>query len=179
MTLPANIRVNIGAPFPAMVKASAPASISKQNGIWTVGLNFTGLVKNAINPDPVNTYTLVWNALTGVFSLVLASSLSIPSSAPTPVAFAQSPYVVLPTDAVLYVDSSGGAVTINLPAAAARLNRPLIVKDVAGGAAVAGHNITIVPNGAETIEGLANLVIVANYGGFSLSPATAKYVITP
>jgi hypothetical protein len=91
MTLPANIRVNIGAPFPALVKGSAAVAISKQNGIWTVGLNFVGLVKAAAIPDPVNAYVLVWNALTGVFTMVLATAVGPAGNSaitPTIVAFA-------------------------------------------------------------------------------------------
>lgn len=99
----------------------------------------------------------------------------------TPVAFAQSPYPVKATaDLVLYVDTSGGAVEIDLPASAARLGLPLTIKDVTGNAA--SNNITIKPNGAETIDGYTNgnpLLVSAAYGGFRLNPRTSSYTIAP
>jgi hypothetical protein len=108
-----------------------------------------------------------------------AALQALTADIPTQVTFAQSPYSVLLTDGVLFVDSSGGPVVINLQPAAARLGRALEVKDITGNAATAGHNISIIPNGVETIEGLNPLLIAASYGGFKLYPATAKYVIAP
>jgi hypothetical protein len=77
MSLPANIRVNIGAPFPATVKGSGVVVISKANGIWTVGLNFAKLLPALQTiADPPNTDVLVYNAVTGVYSLVPASAVA-------------------------------------------------------------------------------------------------------
>lgn len=58
--------------------------------------------------------------------------------------------------------------TIQLPAASLRLGVPVSVVDIGGFAAA--HNITILPNGAETIIGQANLVISSSYGGYTLWP---------
>lgn len=70
MNLPANIRVNLAAPFPSLVKGSGVVAVSKRNGIWTVALNFGALGLSQSVPDVTNTYVLVWNALTGAFALV-------------------------------------------------------------------------------------------------------------
>lgn len=59
-----------------------------------------------------------------------------------------SPYTVLSSDKILEVDTTGGAVSILLPAGVD--GKQYIIKDL-GNAAVA--NITITPNGAETIDG--------------------------
>lgn len=77
MTLPANIRVNIGAPFPSQVKGQGIIAVSKRNGIWTVTTNFAAVVKTPVVPDPANTYSLVWNALTGVLSMIPAVFLNM------------------------------------------------------------------------------------------------------
>lgn len=180
MTLPANIRVNIGAPFPVLVKGSGPVIISKQNGIWTVGFTVANLAAMPPGTDPTTVEVFLYNTVTKTFQqTTIASLLTSLAIAPTSIGIAQSPYAVQLSDSILYVDSSGGPVVIDLSTAAARIGRPLVVKDVTGNAATAGHNISIIPSGVETIEGLNPLVINANYGGFRLYPATAKYVIAP
>lgn len=97
---------------------------------------------------------------------------------PTPVAAGQSPYTPLATDTTLYVDSSAGPVQILLRLAAERGGVPITVKDV-GGAAYT-KNITITPNGAETIETNPNFVIQTDFGGVNLNPRSGVgYVVAP
>jgi hypothetical protein len=96
---------------------------------------------------------------------------------PTAVAFAASPYTVLATDVALYVDPTGGAITINLQASAARAGVPLIIKDVTGHAAA--NNISLVGNGAETTDSLATYLINADFGGVTLNPLTGGYTVAP
>jgi hypothetical protein len=177
MTLPANIRVNIGAPFPALIKGSAAVAISKQNGIWTVGLNFVGLVKAAAIPDPVNAYVLVWNALTGVFTMVLATAVGPAGNSITPtiVAFAQSPYVPLAADQLLLVDTTGGPVVINLTASATRAGVALEVKDDKRNANV--NAITVNRNGAELIDGDVAVVLDARGVAMKFAPKIGGYAI--
>lgn len=179
MTLPANIRVNIAAPFPSLVKGSGPVTIAKHNGIWTVGFTIANLAAAAANTDPTTIQVLLYNTVLNTFQKATIASLlaSTPLVSPTLIGIAQSPYLAQLNDSILYVDTSGGAVVINLQTAASRILRPLTIKDVSGNANA--NNITINPNGAETIEGLAPLKVNADYGGFTLYPATAKYVIAP
>jgi len=63
-------------------------------------------------------------------------------------------------DNLVLVNSSGGAVTITLPAPTN--GRVLIVKDSTGSAYV--NNITINPNASETIDGASSFVITSNWG---------------
>jgi len=65
----------------------------------------------------------------------------------------------------LLVNSSGGAVTINLPAAVAG-GSSIVVMDVGGAANT--NNITLDPNGAETISGEATVEIDQDYKGLTL-----------
>lgn len=99
---------------------------------------------------------------------------------PTPVNPGISPYTPIQTDTVLYVDTSAGPVQINLAPSANRLGVPLTIKDVSGNAA--SNNITIKPNGSETLDGYTNgnpLLINANFGGFRINPRTSSYTIAP
>lgn len=75
-----------------------------------------------------------------------------------------SPYTAVYGQTLL-VNTSGGAVTINLPAAVAG-GSSIVVLDV-GGAANA-NNITLDPNGAETISGEATVEIDQDHKGLTL-----------
>jgi hypothetical protein len=78
------------------------------------------------------------------------------------VAFAESPYTVLPTDYHLSVTTAGGAVHIDLPAVASTEGQTFIIQDVGG---VAGTSaITVDGNAGETIDGVATVDINSNFG---------------
>jgi len=167
MTLPANIRINASAPFPALVKGSGPIAVSKQNGIWTVSLNFAALGQAQSVPDPANTYTLVWNILTGVFTLIPISAVS--GTKVVKILTAPGPYAALPADEVLIVKQIvAAAFTVTVDWSAR--SKPLRVVDGKGDAAV--NNITITPSAGQSQLALVNFsyVIDGNGGSITLTP---------
>ncbi len=180
MTLPANVRVNVGAPFPSLVKQSGPITITKSLGIWTVGFQIINFGDLPPGTDPTQVYVLVFNNLNKVFQRESLSALLSTNSPETIVTSANSPYAPLPTDTFLLVDTTGGPVEIDMPLAAQRNSISLAIKDDKGNAAV--NNITIKPTAPETIDGFthaAPLVINTNYDGILVRPAAAHYVISP
>jgi hypothetical protein len=108
MTLPANIRVNIGAPFPSLVKSAAPATITKQNGIWTVGISYASLGVLPQGVDPTKVIIAVFNTITGTFQQVSIAGIQSGGLLTTTVTHAQSPYSVLVTDFFILADTTGG-----------------------------------------------------------------------
>jgi hypothetical protein len=89
-----------------------------------------------------------------------------------------SPYAPTNSDSYLAVDTTAGPITINLQAAAARIGLPLVIKDVNGHAAA--NNITLVPSGAETIDGLAPYLMDSNFSAINLYPkAAGGYSVAP
>src|SRR5258706_10651678 len=77
MALPAKIRANMAAPFPAMVQGSGPITIGKTNGIWTVGAS--GSIINTANPGAVDTdYALVWDDVAQAWIRISLSDLVTP-----------------------------------------------------------------------------------------------------
>lgn len=95
----------------------------------------------------------------------------------TAITFAMSPYTPTNADTVLLVNTSGGAVTVNMQPAASRLGSDITVKDDTGNAAA--NPISVVRNGAETIDGLTTYLIDSNYGAATFSPQTGGYFVKP
>jgi hypothetical protein len=86
-----------------------------------------------------------------------------------------SPYTILSTDAyvIYYITTASIAITINLPAISSISDRMYIFKDISGNAET--NNITIVPSGTNTIEGLnVSKIFQTNYGGWTLISDTVS-----
>jgi hypothetical protein len=87
------------------------------------------------------------------------------------VAFADSPVTAAYGDDIS-CDSSGGAITINLPAAVAG-RAPIIIR---AGASASTNNVTVEPDGSETIFGESNLQIDINYFSASFAAKAGAWV---
>lgn len=92
-------------------------------------------------------------------------------------AVSTSPYSVLESDEFVGVDSSGGAITVNLPEISGlSAQKRVYITDEAGTAAT--NNITIATAGSDTVLGAASLVINQNYSSYSLySDGGTKWVV--
>lgn len=95
----------------------------------------------------------------------------------TPIDDSDSPYTVGESEDLILVDSSGGAVTVILPAASAsNIKGHYTIKDAAGSAAT--HNITINPNGVQTLDGASSVTLAVNYNCITfMSNGVDGYVI--
>lgn len=93
---------------------------------------------------------------------------------PTNVTVGMSPYTPAATDQLLLVDTSAGAVTINLAPSASRI-LPLEIKDKTGNADV--NVITINRNGAETIDTQVSVPIDSKFGAIKMVPKTGGYAL--
>lgn len=173
MTLPANIRVATSVPFPSQVKGSGVVTIAKANGVWTVGLNFGALPATQNVPNPLSTYALVWDSITGVFYRIPLSALTTQKVVQVldGTAGLASPYASLPNQDVLVVKQGvGAAFTITVDWS--QRTKPLTVVDGKGDASV--NNITITPGAGQTQMGQVNYsyVIDGNGGSITLNPRT-------
>lgn len=171
MTLPSNIRTNWSAPFPSKVRASGPCTLSKSNGIWSFGFSLAGL--GAIQSlDPTNIEIAVWNVTLQVWQQATLQQLLGGSFVQRLVTGAGN-VVVQSNDRVLLIKQAApAAANIILPSAQSRNSVPITVKDLAGVAAA--NNLTLVPNGSETIDGAANFVLNDNFETVTLNPITAQ-----
>ena len=175
MTLPANIRVNVRAPFPTQVQSAGPFSISKANGIWTLAPNYENL---ALSGNFTATQRLaLQDSVSGLWSYVPAAFLGSPSIAAPRTVTATGAVSSLSTDiSILFKKSSSGASVYDLPVSSSRNGAPIILKDMTGDANA--NNITAVPATGETIDGLSGSAAAANglavidrdYGSLTLYP---------
>lgn len=161
MTLPANIRVNTSAPFPATVKGSGLVAISKAGNIWTVSINFSGIAQTQAVPDPTNTYVLAWNPLTNVAVFLQISAVSANKVVTKLGGVGQpaSPYAAQPTDDVLLVYAVPFTVTVDWSgrvkplrivdqSALASVPTPISITPAAGQTQLATVNYTYTIDGA-------------------------------
>lgn len=165
--LPYNLRVNVNVPFPALVAGASGIKVTKSNGIWTITPDYTAFVQTATIADPANTYVLVWNAVSGLFTVATASAVS--SSKVVKTLTAAGPYTALPTDEVLIVNQTvGAAFTVNVDWSTR--TKPLRVIDGKGDAVT--NNITITPAAGQTQLAQVNYsyVIDGNGGSITLTP---------
>jgi hypothetical protein len=166
MTLPPNIRVNIGAPFPAVVRGSGPISISRANGIWTIGMalptTFTTQVP-AASALPTD-YVMVYDSVAGIWVAVTLGTIM----AGTQRAVAATPVSILPTDYVLHLNLTISS-NIVLPPYLSRAGMPLMFKDV--GMQATAFPQTLSAATGETIDGLASIPLAVNGQSIRVVPA--------
>lgn len=90
---------------------------------------------------------------------VLWRTVPRPVLTTTPVTFAATPYAVLAADDVILVDATGGNIEVDLPPAGSHTGRLLRVKKIDASI----NTVTIDPDGAELIDGAANLVLALQH----------------
>lgn len=86
----------------------------------------------------------------------------------TTVTFAMTPYSVATADDILLCNTSGGAITVTLPAAAR--GRRLTLLRTTG-----ANNVTVNPAGSDTINGAASATITASYTPLRLKATTGGW----
>jgi hypothetical protein len=166
MTLPANIRVNVGAPFPTVVKGTGPVTIGRANGVWTIGLSPMLFIEQK---PPVATalpmdYVLVWDSIAGVWVRVSLASIMVPIQR----AVTAAPVAITGTDQILHLNLTAPT-TIALPTFASRNGLPLVFKDV--GMQATANPITLAPSSGETIDGFGSALLGVNGQSIRLVPA--------
>ena len=85
-------------------------------------------------------------------------------------------YTARDLDFIINVADTGSARTITLPAVAAvRFGKHFIIKDGSGAAGT--NNITIQPDGSDTIDGAGTKVISTNFGWFSIFCSESEWLV--
>lgn len=134
-------------------------------------------VSSSTNNDELGSATLTAGTNISI-STATADQIIISASADlelTYTAVNTSPYVVLATDQFLGVDSSGGAIQVNLPNAPAT-GRVFNIKDSTGSAA--GTNITVTTvGGVVNIDGATTFVLNSAYQAINVIFTGSEYLV--
>lgn len=66
--MPANVRISAQFPFPSTVQGSAPITLTKLNGVFTVGFNISGLgIQTPLPASYATDYVIVWDSIGNTF----------------------------------------------------------------------------------------------------------------
>jgi hypothetical protein len=179
--LPYNVRVNVNVPFPALVRGAAGLKVTKQNGIWTIQPDFSGLNQGTPPPNQFGVSFLeVWNSQTGVYSTVSFATLqSIVGVIAYKIVTQAGTYAAQSSDNILLINRTVPAAgSVQLPLSASRNGFAITVKDLAGNAST--YPTTVLFSGGEFCDGLASVPINADYGAYKFVPLTSGgWVILP
>ena len=142
MPLPANVRINLNVPFPALVTSTGPIGLSKLNGVWNVFWN-PSVLGISIPPaaNLATDYVVVYDSVAKTNILVSLQNLN-GLSRPQRLIQSIADLPVIASDYQLNFKLSASLV-LTLPLAASR-----------GGAA-----LTLNTTGGETIDGAASGVL--------------------
>jgi hypothetical protein len=165
MALPANIRVNVSAPFPALVKGSGVITLAKANGIWTIGLTYNQLgVQTPPVPNYPTDYVLVYDSVAQTYFKMPLSGLPIPGRPQRSVT--AGPVVIAGADQILNLNL-GASLVITLPSYLIRQGVPLTFTDASKNAGAVFYAQTIAAAIGEKID--ANASIPLNVPGQTIT----------
>lgn len=82
-------------------------------------------------------------------------------------------YTATTSDFYIWVDATGGAVTITLPTAIGNAGRTFVIKKIDS----SGNAVTIDANGSQTIDGALTQVITTQYAAYSIASDNANWFI--
>ncbi|MGC4101986.1 beta strand repeat-containing protein [Ferruginibacter sp.] len=111
----------------------------------------------------------------GVGTTTPASTLEVNGSQALAITTKTATYTATSSDYTIICNNTGGAITINLPAAAGCSGRVYVIKKISG----MFLNVTVDPNGAETIDGSATRVLTSQYESVMIqSNGTSWFILS-
>jgi hypothetical protein len=173
-----NLRLKIASPslrllsrpiYPLKFVAGTGIVLSSSNGTSTTSLDYS-LLAELPTYDPTQKLFAIVDRVTGLWNKVSLASI-LTGSQTVQIVTAAGDVTVQPNDGLIILNKTAGAATnVILPAASTKIGRVKVV-DWKGDADV--NNVTIVPNGAETIQGRSSWKLAAPNASIDLAPVSA------
>lgn len=154
--------------FPANIATDAFLTVTRANGQYTFGADYTILNDDDIL-DPAQTLVAVYDVGAGIFKQITLSELISSTTQIDQHITDAGPVSILPNAGIVRVDQTvGAAITLNLPEAVSK-TCPVLVCDWKGDAGT--NNITVNRSGSDTFPGgLTSWTIAADTGSVLLRP---------
>lgn len=176
MALPASIRVNVRAPFPARVVGASFIAVVKANGVWTIGPNYPALADAA---SALSTHEfVVYDTVAKTYNLVNFQQFAAYVLSGSRVAVADANYAVASGVGMIAYTALTAARTVSLlPAGDYLAGAQLQIVDESGQGS-ATNTLTVDPNGSDTINGKASALLTGAYGRLRIeSDGVSKWTI--
>ena len=179
-----NVRLKIASPalklktslrLPADIIGQEFITAVRNELIFNIGVDYT-LIDPSPVVDPSATLMAIYDANSKSYKSASISSLLSQAGQIVQDITTAGPIAITNNAGIVLVEQAVGApITLNLPSAASK-TCPVLIADWRGDSGT--NNITIVPNGAEKIQGKAQWTIAADTGSIFLRPVAGKgYVI--
>jgi hypothetical protein len=164
-----SLRLSMRPIYPLSIQAGTGIGIAATAGAYKFGLDYSGLAE-IITYDPTQKMIAVSDRSTaGLWNKVSLASI-LTGSQTVQIVTAAGDVTVQPNDRLIILNKTVGAATnVILPAAATKVGRVKVI-DWKGDSDV--NNVTIVPNGAELIQGLASWKLWAPNASADLAPVS-------
>ncbi len=195
-TTNARVGINTNAPTSELhVTGSTPSVLvangSGQGGSYYLGGSPHGLARGNGSANNVTLYTTsgtIFLGANGISSnhvaLLTGGNVGIGAASPNSLLQVAGPistaltnktaaYTVVATDSTITADASGGTFQVTLPTAASITGRQYTIKRTN-----ATNNVTVVCNGAETIDGATTKTLGSQWAAMTLQSNGANWVIT-
>lgn len=161
--------------FPANVLGSNFLTITKANGTYTFGVDYTLLGPGPIT-DPTTAIIAILDQTAGVYKEVSLSSIIASTTQIDQHITAAGPAAVLANAGIVRVDQTVGAPMVLTMGLASAKTCPVLISDFKGDAGT--NNITINLSGSDKFPGnLTSWTIGADTGSVFLRPVSGGYVL--
>ncbi|MBV8830020.1 MAG: hypothetical protein JO108_12410 [Acidobacteriaceae bacterium] len=164
-----SITVAVDVLFPSNVVSGPGVAVDKTNSVWSVGLDYVDLTENTSIATPSGYFVAVWDVALARYEKVRLDNLNLPTLVDFRTPIGDANYAATVNDRYLGLTAQLTAIrTLTLPAASTvPPGRQLVLQDEVGGVSP-GFYHSIVPTGADTINGGASWLQKTKRGGVVL-----------
>ncbi|SDR10158.1 hypothetical protein SAMN05519103_00746 [Rhizobiales bacterium GAS113] len=177
-----SITVAVDVLFPSNVTSGPGIAVNKTNSVWSVNVDIVDLTENTSISTPSGYFVMVWDTALARLEKVRLDNLNLPTLVDFRSPIGDANYSVLVTDRYVGLTATLNAIrTITLPAAATvPAGRQVVIQDEVGGVSSSFYH-SIVPTGADTINGGGSWIQKTTRGGviFRSNGSNAWNVLVP